>query len=152
MICFKGSFPFGAFVKENRNRNIGGTALIHQVAGKTQRPSRFQDVIDEKDVASFNCTVDILDDLHALACGPLAVAGERDELDFRGKAGSMKGPDQIRCKNEGALEDRDDEQIPFGRGCNFICNGLVARRDGVCLKQWFDDLAAYNWHGVPRFF
>lgn len=74
-----------------------------------EREPGVDDVRDEKDVPSDDGSVDVLDDADARAAAERpAIARERNEVYGVGQADL---PGEIRDEDEGALEDRDEQQV-----------------------------------------
>ena len=86
-----------------------------------QRPARFEDVVDEEDVAPGDVGLDVAEH-RDLAGGDRAgaVARQRDELDLGRHPGLVEGADQVGGEDEAALEDRDDEQVLVSRGGDLL--------------------------------
>ncbi len=77
----------------------------HQFAGELQRLSRFQNVVDEENVASVNIAVDVTEQTNLAAFRSLAIARNGDELDIGFCSGITHGADEIRGENERTLEN-----------------------------------------------
>ncbi len=92
-------------------RDVAGAALLEQFLGEHQRTAGFENIVDQKDITVLHVAVDILDDANALRDRAGAVARQRDELDLGRQAAVVQRADQVGRKNEGALEDRDDQQV-----------------------------------------
>ena len=133
-------------VEEHGDADAAGAARQHHVAREGERAARFEDVVDEQDIAAMHVAVDILDDLDALRDRAGAVARQGDELDFRRKARRVQGACQVGSEDEGALEDGDDEKVLRRAGRDLGCKLFVALGDLPGIVERFDLLSADNLH------
>src|SRR5690606_38334856 len=118
----------------------------HQLARELQRLARFEDVVDQKHVAPGRLVVDVAQDPDLAGGGARAVAGDEDELDLRRQAGVVHRPDQVRGEDEGALQDRDDQNVVIFAARYVLGELEVAPGDGRGAEQHFYLLAAYDRH------
>ena len=93
-------------------------ARRQQILGERQRAARFENIVDQKHVAIAHRRFDVAEDLHRPARHrPFQIARQVKKFDLRLEPDPMQGAQQVGREHEGALEDRDDEQVlRLGRG------------------------------------
>jgi hypothetical protein len=108
------------FIEEDGHRGLPRSAFLHELLRKSDRAPRFEDVVDDQDVAPRNVAFDVPDQRHLAGRGGAgAVARQRQELDLRCKPRQVEGANEVRGENEAALEDRDDEEIAISGSSDF---------------------------------
>ena len=73
-IGFDVGLALHALVEQHSNGNAAGAALQHQFAGELQRPARFQNIVDQQNIASMDIAVDIAQQAYLAAFCSLAIA------------------------------------------------------------------------------
>ena len=100
-------------------------ALLQQVLGEAQREARFQDVVDQQDLAVAHVVDDVAHDAHpAAGLRAAAVARQSEEIHRPVGAGAAQRADEVGREHEAALQHRDDQGVGRKLGGEF-CRHFV---------------------------
>src|SRR5918994_1122068 len=96
-IGLDGDRPLAGLLEEHGGQNPARAARHQEILGEDESAVRFENVVDEEDVALAHRALDIAQDLDLAGRDRGgAVAREMDELDLGGEPRPMQGADEVR--------------------------------------------------------